>query len=98
MHYQPFRAVREQLLVHEAHVSLSHFAALMNCEGCPERELTGSWDECSSGLRRLDRQSRRRLTRYQIVTNTVKRASRAGRGLKPAKYAIRIETKEIENA
>jgi hypothetical protein len=27
MHYQLFRAVREQLLLHEAHVNLSHFAA-----------------------------------------------------------------------
>jgi len=48
MHYQPFREVREQLLLHEAHVSLSHLRHLMNCEGCPERELTGSWDEDES--------------------------------------------------
>ena len=47
MHYQPLDAVREQLLLHEAHVSLSDFAA-GEPRGRPATELTGSWDEDES--------------------------------------------------
>src|SRR4029077_16583948 len=83
---------------------------LMNCEGCPERKLTGlgKWllgfylDSATAGSGYGTASSLITLLLCVYHSSqilffgaefTQVYASRAGRGLKPAKYAVRIERK-----
>jgi membrane protein len=83
---------------------------LMNCEGCPGTEFTGLWKwllgfylgSGPAGSVYGAASSLIPLLLWVYYSSQIGAeftqvyASRAGRGLKPAKYAVRIERKEIE--